>query len=83
MYKVSTLDHLSVKVDTLFQKIDKLNVSVVTPTLVSPPCEFCGILGHIGVECQLGSVVESNEQFNYAQYNQGVMPNQKKINKTP
>ena len=44
MCKVSTLDHLSAKVDTLFQKIDKLNVSVVTPTPVSPPCEVCGIL---------------------------------------
>jgi len=83
MSKVSTLDHLSTKVDTLFQKIDKLSVSVVTPTPFSPPYEVCGILGHIGVECQLGNVVESNEQFNYAQYNQWVRPNQKKFNKTP
>jgi len=46
MYEVSTLDHLSPKVDTLFQKFDKLSVSVVTPAHVSPSCEVCGILGH-------------------------------------
>jgi len=50
MYEVSTLDHLSAKVDTLFQKFDKLSVSVVTPALVSLPCEVCGILSHTGVE---------------------------------
>ena len=50
MYEVSTLDHLSAKVDTLFQKFDKLSVSVVTPAPVSPPCEVCGILGHTGVK---------------------------------
>jgi len=62
MYQVSTLDHLSAKVDALLQKFDKLSVSVVTPAPVSPSCEFCGILGHNGVECQLGSVAESPEQ---------------------
>lgn len=31
MCEVSTLDHLATKVNTLFQKIDKLIVSVVTP----------------------------------------------------
>jgi len=59
MYKVSTLDHLSTKLDTLFQKFDKLSVSFVTPAPVSPPCEGYGILGHTGVECQLGSDVKS------------------------
>ena len=47
------------------------------------PCEFCGILGHTGVECQLGSAVESPEQLNYDKYNQGMRPNQKFYNKTP
>jgi len=83
MYEVSNLDHLSAKVDTLSQKFDKLSVSVFTPAPVSPPCEVCGMFGHTGVECQLGSVVESLEQLNYDQYNQGMRPNQKKINKTP
>jgi len=82
MYDVSALDHLNGKVDTLFQKFDKLSVSVVTPALVSPPCEVCGIFGHTGVECQLGGVVESPEQLNYAQYNQGMRPNQKIYNET-
>jgi len=72
MYEISTLDHLSAKVETLFQKFDKLSVSVVTPTPVSQPCEFCGILGHTGFECQLGSTVESPEQLNYDKYNQGM-----------
>jgi len=83
MYEISTLDHLSTKVETLFQKFDKLSVSVVTPTPVSPPCEFCGILGHTGFECQLGSTVESPEQLNYDKYNQGMRPNQIFYNKTP
>jgi len=83
MYKVSILDHLSAKVDTLFQKFDKLSVSVVTPAPVSPPCEFCGILSHTGIECQLGSAVESPEQLNYDKYNQGMRSNQKFYNKTP
>jgi len=34
-YEISTLDHLSAKVDTLFQKFDKLSVSVVTPAPIS------------------------------------------------
>jgi len=83
MYEVSTLDHLIAKVDALFQKFDKLSVSVVTPVSVSLPCEVFGIFGHTGVECQLGSVVEIPEQLNYAQYNQGMRPNQKCHNKTP
>ena len=39
MYEVSALDHLSAKVDALFQKFDKLTISVVTPPPASPPCE--------------------------------------------
>jgi len=37
----------------------------------SPPCKVYGIFGHTSVECQLGSVVRSPKQVNYAQYNQG------------
>jgi len=81
-YEASALDHLNAKVDTLFQKFDKLSVSVVTPAPVSPPCKVCGIFNHTGVECQLGSAVESTEQLNYAQYNQGMRPNQN-FYKTP
>jgi len=35
MYEVSSFDHLSAKVDTLFQKFDKLSVSVITPGPIS------------------------------------------------
>ena len=46
---------------------------------VSPPCKVYGIFGHTSVECQLGSVVRSSEQVNYAQYNQGFRNSQKKF----
>ncbi|KEH19623.1 hypothetical protein MTR_8g465210 [Medicago truncatula] len=70
MYEISSLDHIAVKVDALTQKFDKMNNSVVTHAPVSPPCEVCGMFGHTGVECQLGSAVER------PQYNQGMRPNQ-------
>jgi len=72
MNETSFLDHLSAKVDALSQKFDKMNVSAVTPTSVSPPCGACGIFGHTNIECQLGSVVESVEQINLVQYSQGM-----------
>jgi len=56
--------------------LKKINVSVVTPTSVSPPCEICGVFGHIGVDCQLGSAIDSVEQMNYTQYVQGMRRNQ-------
>ena len=46
MYEISSLDHLA----AITQKIDKMNTSVVTPAPISPPCEVCGVFGHIGVE---------------------------------
>ena len=61
MYEISNFDHLTAKVDALTQKIEKTNISVVTP-----PCEICGVFGHIGVDCQLGSAIDSVEQMNYA-----------------
>ncbi|KEH19595.1 hypothetical protein MTR_8g464520 [Medicago truncatula] len=76
MYEVSDYDHLATKVDALTQRFSKLNVSAVTPTPTSPPCEICGIFGHVSVDCQLGSAANSIEQMNYAQYNQGMRPNQ-------
>ena len=66
MYKVFPLDHIDAKVDALTLKFDKINVSVVTPTPASPPCEICGVFGHIGVDCQLDSAIEGVEQMNYA-----------------
>ena len=82
MYEISSLDHLAAKVDALSQKFDKMNTSVVTPSPVSPPCEICGVFGHIGIDCQLGSAIEGVEQINYAQYNQGMRQNQN-FYKTP
>jgi len=76
MYEVSNFDHLAAKVDALTQKIEKMNVSPVTPTSVSPLCEICGVFGHIGVDCLLGSAINGIEQMNYAQYNQGMRQNQ-------
>jgi len=76
MYEVSNLDHLAAKVDILTQKFEKINVSAITTAPVSPPCEICGIFGHIGVDFQLGSAINCVEQINYAQYNQGMRQNQ-------
>ena len=47
MYEVSNYDHLATKVDALTQKLKKLNVSAINPSSSSPPCEVCGIHGHI------------------------------------
>jgi len=76
MYEVSNYDHLAAKVDALTQKLEKLNVSAINPSSSSPPCEVYGIHGHIGVDCQLGSAIDSIQQMNYAQYNQGMRQNQ-------
>jgi hypothetical protein len=70
MYEVSNYDHLAAKVDALTQKFEKLNVSAITSAPASPSCEICGIVGHIGVDCPLGSAINGVEQLNYAQYNQ-------------
>jgi len=51
MYEFSVLDHLTSKVDALYQKYDKLNVSVVTDPFVVPLCEICKIVGYTAVEC--------------------------------
>jgi len=72
MNEIPSLYHLFAKVDTLSQKFDKINVSVVTPAFISPPCEASSISGHTSIECQLGSVVESIEQINFVQNNQGM-----------
>jgi len=53
-----------------------MNVSAITNATASPPCEICGITGHIGVDFQLGSDINGIEQVNYAQYNQGMRQNQ-------
>jgi len=76
MYEVSPLDRVAAKVDALSQKLDKMSISVVTPTPVSHPCEVCGVFVHTSVDCQLGNAVEGIEQVNYAQYNQGWRQNQ-------
>jgi len=76
MYEVSPLDHLAAKVDALTQKFEKMSVNAVSPSSILPPCEICGVFGHIGVDCQLGNVAENIEQINYAQYNQGMVSKQ-------
>ena len=75
MYEVSNYDHLASKIDTLTEKLEKLNVSAIN-SASTPSCEICGITGHAGVDCQLGSAINGVEQMNYAQYNQGMRQNQ-------
>jgi len=74
--EISSLDHLSAKVDALSLKFDKMNVSAITPISIAPPCGACGIFGHASIDCQLGSAVESVEQINFVQYNQGMKQHQ-------
>ncbi|XP_073222385.1 uncharacterized protein [Cicer arietinum] len=57
MYEVDALDHIASKVDALFQKFEKMNVNDVTPNV--SPCEICGTIGHVAVECQVGMFVNS------------------------
>lgn len=85
MYEVSNYDHLTAKLDALTQQFEKLHVAAITSTSASPSCEICGISGHIGIDCQLGSAINGVEQMNYAQYNQGMRQNQNfyKIFKIP
>jgi len=64
MYEISSLDHLTAKVDALTQKFDKMNTTAVTPAPVSPPCEVCGVFGNIGIDCQLGNAIKGIEQMN-------------------
>jgi len=52
------------------------NYQWISATVLAP-CEIYGIFGYTDFECQLGSVVRSPEQVNYAQYNQGFKNNQK------
>ena len=73
---IEPCDFIDVKVDALTQKFEKMNVGAVTNAPASPPCEICGIFGHIGVDCKLGSAINGAEQMNYAQYNQGMRQNQ-------
>jgi len=72
MNEIPPFDHLSAKVDALSLKFDKLNVSAVSPTSIPSPCGACGVFGHTSIKCQLGSVVESVEQINFVQNNQGM-----------
>ena len=52
MYEISTLDHLTAKVDALSQKFDKISVSVVTPAPVSPPCVSAVTPAPVSLSCQ-------------------------------
>jgi hypothetical protein len=70
---------LKVITSALTQKFETLNVNAINSTSASPSCEICGISGHVGVDCQLGSAINGVEQMNYAQYNQGMRQNQKFI----
>ena len=72
-YEVSSFDHLASKVDALFAKFDKLSINAVSPSSSTPPsvpCEICGIVGHIGAECQLGMSTAGPDPFS-STYNSG------------
>ena len=63
------IDHIASKVDALLAKFDKLSVNAASSSTPSSSssCEICGVVGHIGTECQLGASTAGSEQANFAQ----------------
>lgn len=69
IYEVSSFDNINAKLDVLYQKLDNLSIAfTATAVIVTPNCEICGVVGHVGVACQFMVVIEPTpDQVNYAQ----------------
>lgn len=57
---MSALDHINSKVETSFQKCDKMSVSVVTTLGLT--CEIYIVVGHISIACQLLAMGEPSQE---------------------
>ena len=51
---VDALTLLIAKMDTMTQKLEKLNVNAVNSCAPSPLCDRCGVLDHVTENCQVG-----------------------------
>jgi len=54
-FDVDALNLLTVKMDAMTQKLDKLNVSAMNSCAPSPPCDRCGSHDHVTESCQVGN----------------------------
>jgi len=54
-YDIDALTLLTVKLNAMTQKLDKLNVNVVNSCAPSPCCDRCGSLDHVTKNCQIGN----------------------------
>jgi len=52
-FHVNALTLLTVKMDAMTQKLDRLNVSTVNSCAPSPSCDRCGSLYHVTENCQV------------------------------
>jgi len=54
-YDIDALTLLTVKMDVMTQKLDKLNVNAVNSCALSPCCDICGSLDHVTENFQVGN----------------------------
>ena len=65
--KVDALTLLSVKVDAITQRLDRMNVNALNSSAPSP-CEIYGFVKHVTLNCQVGSpVFQDPNEVNYVQ----------------
>jgi len=57
--EVDALTLLSAKVDAMTQRLNRMNVNVVNSS-APPPCEICGFVDHLTLNCQVGSLFSQN-----------------------
>jgi len=63
--EVDALTLLSGKVDAMTQRMDRMNVNVVNSS-APPPCEICGSVDHLTLNCQVGSpFAQDANEVNY------------------
>jgi len=64
--EVDALTLLTTKVDAMTQRLDQLNVNAVNSSAPFPSCEICGLVDHLTLNCQVGSLFaqDSSDQVN-------------------
>jgi len=63
--EVDALTLLSAKVDAMTQRLDRMTVNAVNSSC-PPPCEICGSVHHLTLNCQVGSrFAKDTNEVNY------------------
>ena len=52
--EVDALTLLFAKIDAMTQKLDRMNGNAINSSAL-PPCEICGSIKHVTLNCQVGS----------------------------